>query len=143
MANRPVHRAVTALALLPCLSVASTVLTAQEDPVALLKGATDIRCTFSSTTRTLWRNGEPQPTTRPSTGPVIVIRNINPSSGSALQIREPINKDLTLAEAFPGRFLLGLGVSSAALVEKGVGKRLLGAASRNNERSGERAVGMH
>ena len=46
MASRPVHRAVTALALLPCLSVASTVLTAQENPVALLKGATDIRCTL-------------------------------------------------------------------------------------------------
>ena len=71
---------------------------AREFPVLLLKGATDIRCTFSSTTRTLWRNGEPQPTTRPSTGPVIVIRNINPSSGSALQIREPINKDLTFID---------------------------------------------
>lgn len=98
MAKRHVLLAIRALAVLPCLALMNGVLQAQDEATALLKSATDLRCTFSSTTRTLWKAGEPQPTSRPATGPTIVIRNINPSSGSALQVREPINKDLTFID---------------------------------------------
>jgi len=44
----------------------------------------------------VWKDGIPQPTIRNGPGPVTVIRAINPASGSALLIRTPINKDLTL-----------------------------------------------
>ena len=78
---------------------------------------TAIRCTFTATTRTAWKDGEPQPTVRTGVnGPVVTIRAINRESGSALLIRRPINKDLTV---------VGAGTDAMHFIDAGRGRVLV------------------
>jgi hypothetical protein len=78
------------------LAATATVIRAQTEAESLLANAPALRCTFAQSVRTTWRNGAPQPTLRTTSMLTVSYRNINTASGSALLLRTPINKDVTL-----------------------------------------------
>jgi hypothetical protein len=101
--KRLLHLAVAAT----CIFSAS-LLSAQTE-AQLLEKATDIRCTFTGSVRTTWKAGVPQPVVRTTGSLVITIRDINAASGSALLIRNPINKDLTVVADENARHFIDAG----------------------------------
>jgi hypothetical protein len=104
-----VNRKSTAAAIAIGIFVAGTALDAQTEAESLLATAKNLRCTFPVSVRTVWKDGAPQPTIRRSGELVVTIRDINAASGSALLVRSPINKDLTLVASEKARHFIDAG----------------------------------
>jgi hypothetical protein len=109
-ANRLLRLAIVAF----CLMSIGAPLAAQTD-AQLLEKATDLRCTFTGSVRTTWKGGVPLPVVRTTGSLVVTIRNINAASGSALLIRSPINKDLTVVADENARHFIDAGGGRVAV----------------------------
>ncbi len=96
----------------------------------LLAGANTIRCVFTVSVRTTWRNGVPQPAIRPPGNFIVNIRDIKSDAGSAVLAAPSGNggKDITLVVAEHNRYFLDAGggrvVMTAVLGEFSIGTRL-------------------
>jgi hypothetical protein len=103
-------KATAALALgALCLSTSGARLHAQSEAETLLASASALRCTFTQSVRTTWKNGTPQPALRTTGALAVAYRNINRESGSALLLRQPINKDVTLQPSERNLIMLDAG----------------------------------
>jgi hypothetical protein len=112
-----VHTILVVLAALLFVLLTNTPLRAQVDASAenLLAGAQALRCAFTVSARTTWRNGVPQPVIRPGGNFIVNIREIKGDGGSAVLAVGNGGKDLTLVAAEQNRYFIDVGGARIAM----------------------------